>query len=564
MKELKLRKVTILSLKEKKGKIIDFDEKINVIIGENDTGKSSLIKSIYYAFGAQTKMHPGWKAVNPIVIVDFDYGNESYKIMRNGKEILFFNSKLDILSHSHSITNEFSKFFSEFFGFKINLTDKDGIQRQANPAYNLLPFYIDQDIGWARNWNSFENLLQFKKWRQDIIFFHTGARPGEYYSLKSQKEMLNDQKKEIEAEMKVLESIYNESIDEFKEVTDMNISLDEFKEEIDALLIKLNEEKKEVEKHKQELKYLYDEKYLLEGQIKITKRSLEEIHKDYNFSVSSLGSEVECPTCGTIHENSFAQRFDIAKDENACLDLLNELTEKLKESDEKINMGKKELFKKNKNTENIETLLASKKRKITLMELLDYKGTKSFIEILEKKLGELKNKLKDVLGRMNEITKKMAQIESPERKKEIATEYRKSMKDYLEKLNVHNLSYDSYKDTYSTIDESGSDKPRALLAYFFSILKALKKFSTSGTFFPIIIDAPKQQEQDKENSRTILEFIRDECPKGAQLILGIVDLEEVKFEGKKIELKEKLSLLEKESYQKCMEYYKELKARVSH
>ena len=52
MKNLKLRRLLLLSRAEGKARQESFDDETTVVFGGNDTGKSHLIKSIYSAFGA--------------------------------------------------------------------------------------------------------------------------------------------------------------------------------------------------------------------------------------------------------------------------------------------------------------------------------------------------------------------------------------------------------------------------------------------------------------------------------------------------------------------------------
>ena len=47
MKNLRFQSLILLSRKEKAARRIAFDPKATLILGENDTGKSSLIKAIY-------------------------------------------------------------------------------------------------------------------------------------------------------------------------------------------------------------------------------------------------------------------------------------------------------------------------------------------------------------------------------------------------------------------------------------------------------------------------------------------------------------------------------------
>lgn len=86
------------------------------------------------------------------------------------------------------------------------------------------------------------------------------------------------------------------------------------------------------------------------------------------------------------------------------------------------------------------------------------------------------------------------------------------------KLGVYSLSDNVFKNINSSIEESGSDLPRAILAYFFTALKAIEN-NRNATHFPVVIDAPNQQEQDKKNLRKMLNFILESRPVDRQLIV---------------------------------------------
>src|SRR5690625_7590659 len=69
------------------------------------------------------------------------------------------------------------------------------------PAYFFLPFYVDQDSGWKKNWSSFAYLTQLKRnWKRDIAYFHTGIKPNEFYEIKSKIEMYNKENNELKSE----------------------------------------------------------------------------------------------------------------------------------------------------------------------------------------------------------------------------------------------------------------------------------------------------------------------------------------------------------------------------
>lgn len=87
-----------------------------------------------------------------------------------------------------------------------------------------------------------------------------------------------------------------------------------------------------------------------------------------------------------------------------------------------------------------------------------------------------------------------------------------------------------------------------MLAFYFAILKTIEKFSTT-TICPIVIDSPKQQDQDDENWKRMLEFIRDQRPTDAQMILGLVDEVGIDMGGDVIELKDERQLLQKDQFE---------------
>jgi hypothetical protein len=119
---------------------------------------------------------------------------------------------------------------------------------------------------------------------------------------------------------------------------------------------------------------------------------------------------------------------------------------------------------------------------------------------------------------------------------------------YLSRLKVDRLGEASYRRIDSKIQESGSDQPRALLAYYFSILQVIRSFSSSSTICPIVIDSPNQQDQDSENLRTMLEFIRDNRPQNTQLILAVAEDLGVTFDGATINLQTRNSVLDEKEY----------------
>jgi hypothetical protein len=97
------------------------------------------------------------------------------------------------------------------------------------------------------------------------------------------------------------------------------------------------------------------------------------------------------------------------------------------------------------------------------------------------------------------------------------------------------------------LTETGSDLPRLVLAYDYAILNMIWRNSRAARV-PIVLDSPNQQDQDPDNLKKMLEFIREQTPDEEQLILGLVDPQGVEFGGIEHEFNRKLAVLSSEEY----------------
>jgi DNA repair exonuclease SbcCD ATPase subunit len=539
----------LLSTTEKKAKRVKFNKKRTLIFGGNGTGKSSLIKSIYKTFGATPfKDHPTWKALNPISFVRFEVDNVKYSILKDGKFYAIFDNKDDLVNIFQSVTNELAPFLADLFDFKILLPNQKNELIIPPPAFLFLPYYIDQDISWQKSWSSFGQLQQIKNYREPIASYHTGLRPNEYYETKGEIEKYTGIIKDLEDERKILKNILEKVKEKITE-SDFNIDIETFKEEIKELLIECDILKTKQEQLKSKLVEFYNIKMTIESQLVITKNALNETRKDYKYATEIIVDDyVDCPTCGAHYENSFVERFEIAKDEERCKELLIELTRELKDIDDKIEKENNAYNKNNEEILKIEALLENKKGDVKLRDIIDNAGRNELKSVFEENSRSLLSDIVENALSQKDQQDKLKALTNKDRKVQIMNFYHHKMKQYLYELDVNTLKEDSYKKIESNIPETGSALPRALTAYYFSIFQVMKKF-TSSVFCPIIIDSPNQQAQDLGHVDKILNFIDKNQPEDSQLILGIEELYNVDFNCDIIELSTKKSLLQHDEYE---------------
>lgn len=537
----------LVSHREKKARKINFHPKVTVIKGTNDTGKSSVIKSIPYCFGANPhKRHRKWINADVITLIKFTLDGVGYAIYRHKNSFSLFDYNDNLIGTYSSVTNELGPVLANIFDFNLKLTDRDGNAVTPPPAYLLLPFYIDQDKGWSDTWSSFTNLSQFAHWKQRVTGYHFGLRPDKWYALETQKKKAEAERQEPLRQVASINSIKERALKDLSHI-DFDIDVDAFKSEINALLEECNQLKNEEQQFKKKLTDLKTEKIRLTAQIEIVARTHDELSDDYKYAINHDCSTIGCPTCGAEYDNSFAERFEIAQDTETCTDLLVSLRDDLAKVQKGIDQEELSLSALASQQTKINDLLASKQGSMKLQDLIDIEGKKSMIKHLEVEEKEQERILSGIASNIDDIIGDMEKFDTPERRREIIREYGETLRKYTSKLGVHSLNDNAFKNITSNLDESGSDLPRAVLAYFFATQSAIRENGNS-TLFPMIIDSPNQQEQDPDNLKKMLEFIYAQRAPAQQLVVGMVEDAGVEFEGEMLVFDKKYSVLNESEY----------------
>jgi len=295
---------------------------------------------------------------------------------------------------------------------------------------------------------------------------------------------------------------------------------------------------------------LYHLKANYEVQINIINQAIVESHKDYNYAIEKLSNEIDCPTCGASYHNNFAERFEIAQDEQKSKDLLVEVKRELKDILVEIEKISNNLVLTSSEVEKINNILQTKKGKIQLKDVIESAGKNEVNDIFRIRYEELQKIIYENTKKKDDLEKKLKELESKKRKQEIVLFYTTSLTKYLRDLDIHSLTIDDYKSILSKIEnlETGSSRPRALIAYYFTFFHLMKKYS-SNVYFPLIIDSPNQQDQDIEHIDKIMKFIDENQPKNSQMIIGLAENYGVDFKCPEINLKDRYNLLQSHEYE---------------
>src|SRR6267142_2332939 len=212
MKKLVFKEVSILSKVEKAARTETFDPTTNLLTGENDVGKSTLIKCLYHTLGADVPglQNTHWKNARPIYCVRFELDGIGYTVVRDEKYFGVFDKDEKLIGRFTGISGDkgVAGFLNPLLNFRIELERaEDGKLGPAGPAFYFLPFYVDQDEGWTRSWASFNGLQQFSSYRKNMLEYHLGVRPQSYYDAKKRFVELAEEKARLSAERATLASV---------------------------------------------------------------------------------------------------------------------------------------------------------------------------------------------------------------------------------------------------------------------------------------------------------------------------------------------------------------------
>ncbi|MDD2540918.1 MAG: hypothetical protein PHH28_07725 [Desulfuromonadaceae bacterium] len=562
MKNLIFRELLLISHSEKRARRIKFHPTVTIIKGENDTGKSSVIKSIYAALGANSAVvHPEWKKADVFLFLTFEVSGTTYKILRMRDRYALFTKNDIMLGTYKRITSELGPKLADLLNFKLVLVDKKEQEVVPPPAYLFVPFYIDQEHSWSKSMTSFDRLQQLPNWRKDVIYYHTGIKPNEYYQLRAKCQVMENDKVEPLGQERLLlkfkERFGKEALN--NEVTlDVNV----FESEIKDLMTKCDTLKAKEEKFRNTLFELESERIRLEAQRNIVIHAQRELDADYLYTNTlPVDGVIACPTCGQEYENHFAERFNIANDHQKCVTLLQDILTWLDELNKKIAEHRKTLGETNVEIKEIEQIMNKKSGDITLLTLLKSMSSEHITSSISENIQEVRSEIGEIDSRIREIVEEMKKFEDKDRVATICDYYKDVMGRNLYNLNVSNVSPKSYARIESAIKETGSDMPRAILAYNFAIMATIAKHGTS-VMCPIVIDSPNQQDQDVKNYDGILKFIRDNVPSGSQTIIGLVDDYKIDFGGDVIQMSEKWHALSQYEYDEIAEELKPFEVAI--
>ena len=557
MKRLMIRKLIVISQSESRSLEVPFEKGLNIILGGNKTGKSSIIKSIFTTLGCECKrVEADWKKLVSTYLLFFKYGERQFCIVRQDKKFRIFeniNNDFSCIIETNAF-HEYSNCLMDILEIKMPCISKDGKQFNITPPLLFRFQYIDQDEGWSKIADSFKNVAYIKDWKANTNKYVCGYLDDSYYALQAQKAEhileRDDKKKELNYNQNFVSRITSTltRIEDIESVEDVTT-------DIELLLAKAEELRKLQFSYNAEMTVLENDIYINQHKLHIVEHNLIETKKDIEYAMTQE-DELICPFCGTIYSNGINEQLNITSDYAHCENLIAELKSS-------ISVATKELEELKNKYNDVSVEIQSIEQKVqNTQELLSYssfyksKGQFEIYESCKRQLDVLQGEINSCVSKIAITDEKINEKKSKERSKDIREDIERYCRTLADAINVPK-TFIKLRDFVQVINRTGSETPRLVYMY----QSALYLYNLERAYSPFnfyVVDTPNQQGQDTENLGSIFKslelFLSDE----GQVIVGTereTGMEEkasnvIKLTGKRrclnnINYKKHIELLEK-------------------
>lgn len=557
MKRLMIRKLIVISQSESRSLEVPFEKGLNIILGGNKTGKSSIIKSIFTTLGCECKrVEADWKKLVSTYLLFFKYGERQFCIVRQDKKFQIFeniNNDFSCIIETNAF-HEYSNCLMDILEIKMPCISKDGKQFNITPPLLFRFQYIDQDEGWSKIADSFKNVAYIKDWKANTNKYVCGYLDDSYYALQAQKAEhileRDDKKKELNYNQNFVSRITST----LKRIEDIE-SVEDVTTDIELLLAKAEELRKLQFSYNAEMTVLENDIYINQHKLHIVEHNLIETKKDIEYAMTQE-DELICPFCGTIYSNGINEQLNITSDYAHCENLIAELKSS-------ISVATKELEELKNKYNDVSVEIQSIEQKVqNTQELLSYssfyksKGQFEIYESCKRQLDVLQGEINSCVSKIAITDEKINEKKSKERSKDIREDIERYCRTLADAINVPK-TFIKLRDFVQVINRTGSETPRLVYMY----QSALYLYNLERAYSPFnfyVVDTPNQQGQDTENLGSIFKslelFLSDE----GQVIVGTereTGMEEkasnvIKLTGKRrclnnINYKKHIELLEK-------------------
>lgn len=553
--QLKFLELYLSNEKEAKARKIDLKADVIVFEGESTSGKSSIIKSIFFVLGAEVKKLPFWIRKETRILLKFKIDASIFYIYRFRDYLSLFDENQQLIfTISNDEQYKMAEFLSSALNLKIRLDSNTEPKTQfLSPAHIFSLFYIDQDSGWQNVLSSFHHTDYLKNWKHHLVSYCVGL--SEAAELEA-GDRIENMRKEVQDLRKQLDAKRQESIEFNKKHPRMifSFNIKDFADEVLELETRSTELLNKETKLKEELQDKFSEKAYIETILQLFSDLQKKLENTITQAIT-LQEDFRCPTCGNHTDNALKVALDKAQElQNQTVqaeDFLNKLSKIKKEIANKEQM----ISELRNQEEEIEKILSTKKQKISLKDIISEEGKKLQADVLSQEIVSLSHQVKVKEQDIAKYEKAQKDNKDKTEQANIMKTYKQFMELLAQQLEISFTDKETVNILPSFRSNMGSEGARAVLAYFLSIL-ALSKRCQQAPSLPIVIDTPFFQDPDERSKDKILQTIEKYSQISSQLILSTSTIKQLFTEAKvyHMDKNDKYNVLKKEEMPKVKQY----------
>ncbi|WP_075256665.1 hypothetical protein [Herbaspirillum camelliae] len=516
----------LVSETEQKAKKQTFPNQRTILFGTNGTGKSRITKNLFWTLGCspEKQLSAGWDP-DFIGVLELEFEGKTYTVVRQRKNLGLFAENGELLACADKM-GTWDGIMADKFGYKLMLQRPQSISAsRVGIDYLTLPTYIDQDGGWGAKWSSFTSLSQFRAWKKPVFEAYIGLRPNAYFAAKQRWQEASDGLKGMQNKFDTQKAAFKR----VREILPKNVpvlSSERFENE----LADLGEKTRALQQRQNELRakliVAVNRKEQIVSSLKLAVENHRNLTDDLGFISERNEENIECPTCGTLHENSFHARLQLTQDAQAFALLVAELRAEKNQAVARHELLVAELEDVSRQSREITASIREEQAGFQAKEmLLAAHSVETLDNAFEAVTSELSEEIATYAIEVEKLKDAYKKYENRARSKEVGDYFSNSVAWFSNKLNVPTEEQIKKTKPGDRGNSGGSSAPRSLLAVHLAMVKSNAAYGDTP-LFPFVVDTLQQSGQDLENLSSMIEILNAEVGINQQIILAVEMLPE--------------------------------------